>query len=91
MFGSLALGLPQLLLPHGADQFTNAEVLLGSGAGLRLLPGEITADTVEAGARTLLTEASFRQAARRQARDIAAMPGPDEVARQVIDLAAVRV
>jgi UDP:flavonoid glycosyltransferase YjiC (YdhE family) len=56
MFGALALGLPQLLLPHGADQWINAEVLAGAGAGRRLLPAEVTADAVETEARRLLGE-----------------------------------
>jgi UDP:flavonoid glycosyltransferase YjiC (YdhE family) len=54
MPGALALGRPQLLAPHGADRFVNADVLAGGGAGLRLRPAEITADAVDAAARALL-------------------------------------
>jgi hypothetical protein len=32
MLGALSHGLPQLALPHGADQFTNAQALVHSGA-----------------------------------------------------------
>lgn len=37
--GALAEGVPQLVLPQGADQFANAEALVTVGAALRLLPG----------------------------------------------------
>ena len=33
MLGSLAHGVPQLAIPHGADQYMNAEALQRSGAG----------------------------------------------------------
>jgi UDP:flavonoid glycosyltransferase YjiC (YdhE family) len=81
MFGALAVGRPQLLLPQGADQGIDAEVLAGSGAGLALSPAEITPDAVEAAARTLVTEPAFRAAAGRLRREIAAMPAPADVAR----------
>ncbi len=33
-FTSLALGVPQLVLPHGADQFGNAKMVRDAGIGL---------------------------------------------------------
>jgi UDP:flavonoid glycosyltransferase YjiC (YdhE family) len=36
MFGAMALGLPQLMLPQGGDQFRNAELLKHTGAALTL-------------------------------------------------------
>jgi UDP:flavonoid glycosyltransferase YjiC (YdhE family) len=79
MLGALWHGLPQLALPHGADQFTNAQALLDSGAGRRLLPEEITADAVTEALQALLTEPGYREAARGLAAEIAAMPAPAEV------------
>jgi UDP:flavonoid glycosyltransferase YjiC (YdhE family) len=32
VLGALEVGLPQLLLPQGADQFVNAEMLTAAGA-----------------------------------------------------------
>ena len=64
MLGALGHGLPQLALPHGADQFTNAQALLDCGAGRRLLPEEITADAVAEALQALLTESEHREAAR---------------------------
>jgi UDP:flavonoid glycosyltransferase YjiC (YdhE family) len=83
MLGALAHGLPQLLLPHGADQFMNAQALLDSGAGLRLLPEEITAESVAEAALTLLSEPSYGEAASRIGAEIAAMPAPAEVVAEL--------
>ncbi|UOZ08355.1 glycosyltransferase [Amycolatopsis sp. WQ 127309] len=80
MLGALAEGVPQLVLPQGADQFANAEALVTAGAGLRLLPGELSADAVTEQARRL---PSCRDAARAVAAEIAATPSPDEVAREL--------
>lgn len=84
--GALAVGAPQLLLPQGADQFANADAVQAAGAGLRLLPGELDADTVADRVRRLLPRpgrTEHRDAARAIAREIAGMPGPDEVARDL--------
>ncbi|MEA5359195.1 glycosyltransferase [Amycolatopsis sp., V23-08] len=78
--GALAEGVPQLVLPQGADQFANAEALVAAGAGLHLLPGELSADAVTEQARKL---PSCRDAAGALAAEIAAMPSPDEVAREL--------
>jgi UDP:flavonoid glycosyltransferase YjiC (YdhE family) len=77
--GALAAGVPQLVLPQGADQFANADALLAAGAALCILPGELSADAVTEQARKA---SSCRDAARAIAADIAAMPAPDEVARE---------
>jgi UDP:flavonoid glycosyltransferase YjiC (YdhE family) len=79
MFGALAHGLPQLVLPQGADQFMNADAVRRTGSGLVLEPGHVTADAVAAAAGRLLTEPSFSAAAARLGAEISAMPGPDEV------------
>lgn len=78
--GALAGGVPQLVLPQGADQFANAEALCAAGAALRLLPGELSADAVTEQVRKL---PAHRAAARAIAAEIAAMPSPDEVAREL--------
>jgi hypothetical protein len=83
MLGALAHGLPQLLLPHGADQFMNAQALIDSGAGLRLLPEEITADAVAEAVQALLAEPSYRAAASGIGAEIATMPSPADAVAEL--------
>ena len=77
---SLSLGIPQLCLPQGADQFINAGQGAASGAALTLPPGQASPEAIADAVRRLLQEPAFAGAAGRVAHEIAAMPGPDEVA-----------
>jgi UDP:flavonoid glycosyltransferase YjiC (YdhE family) len=81
--GAFAVGLPQLLLPQGADQFSNGELVRSLHLGDRLLPAEVTAAAVTEAAGRLLTDPEARTAARRLADEVAAMPTPDEVVAQL--------
>ncbi|GII28139.1 glycosyl transferase [Planotetraspora mira] len=88
--GALAVGAPQLILPQGADQFANADAISSAGAGLRLLPDEVSANAVAEHARKLLPQqgqAGYGDAARAIAEEIARMPSPDEVARRLPEYA----
>ncbi|MCG5437396.1 glycosyltransferase [Micromonospora foliorum] len=89
--GALAVGVPQLLLPQGADQFANADTLAAAGVALRLLPGEVDASAVAEQAHLLLGrhgQVERRDAARLIAEEIAAMPSPAAVARLLPEYAA---
>jgi UDP:flavonoid glycosyltransferase YjiC (YdhE family) len=77
--GALSLGLPQLCLPQAADQFRNAAGAIRAGVALVLPPDEATADTIAAAVQRLLVEESFRTAAARMSKTIAAMPAPADV------------
>ncbi|KOX18925.1 hypothetical protein ADK67_34800 [Saccharothrix sp. NRRL B-16348] len=79
MLGAFAAGVPQLVVPQGADQFGNAQAVLDAGAGTRLLPGEFGREAVTAAAGALLADDAARAAARRLAIEIATMPSPAEV------------
>ena len=88
--GALAVGAPQLILPQGADQFANADALCTAGAALRLRPDELNADAVADYIRQLLPHhghSGHRDAARAIAEEIARMPSPAEVARQLPEYA----
>jgi UDP:flavonoid glycosyltransferase YjiC (YdhE family) len=76
---ALGAGLPQVLVPQGADNFLNADRCEAAGAGLALRPGAVTPAAVLGAVRSVLDEPSYRNAARRLADQIADMPGPDEV------------
>jgi UDP:flavonoid glycosyltransferase YjiC (YdhE family) len=76
---SLARGLPQLLLPQGADQFLNAVAAERAGVALVLRPGEQEPDQVRRAVATLLEDRVIRDRAADLAAEIAGMPAPAEV------------
>ncbi|HEV2769189.1 MAG TPA: glycosyltransferase [Solirubrobacteraceae bacterium] len=81
LLGGLAHGIPQVAVPQGADQFLNADALVRAGAGLALMPSEITPETISERAERLLTTPPFKAAAEDVAAQIASMPAPADVAR----------
>jgi UDP:flavonoid glycosyltransferase YjiC (YdhE family) len=83
LLGALANGLPQLVLPQGADQFANADGVERAGAGSALQPGSVTADAVREAAERLLSDPGFAERARRVRDEIAAMPDADAVVAQL--------
>ncbi len=94
VLGALAHGLPQVLLPLGADQFLNAAACAGAGAGTALQPGELTPEVIRAATRRILAEPGSGERAHALAAEIAAMPDADAVladlAREVRPLARSR-
>jgi UDP:flavonoid glycosyltransferase YjiC (YdhE family) len=88
VIGSLISGLPQIVMPQGADQFWNADHLAAQGA-CRIVPTGALPGSI-ATAVTALAEqgAPERAAARRLGGVIAAMPSPDEVARRLLETKA---
>jgi UDP:flavonoid glycosyltransferase YjiC (YdhE family) len=77
LLGALAHGIPQLLLPKGADQFANADLMAAAGLAAVLEPSAATPETVAAAASCAL---AHRRPAVDAARDeIAALPHPAEV------------
>ncbi|MEV8435951.1 glycosyltransferase [Actinosynnema sp. NPDC051121] len=85
--GTFGAGVPQLVLPQGADQFSNAEVVAEAGLGAQLLGADVTAEAITAQARRLLTDEAVLGAARKMAEEVAAMPSPHDVARTLPDYA----
>jgi UDP:flavonoid glycosyltransferase YjiC (YdhE family) len=84
MFGSLAHGVPQVVIPQGADNFINGGLLAAAGAGKVLEPGEVTPERVRDALRSVLEEGSYADAARRLATEVAAMPASAEVAQMLL-------
>ncbi|AJT62649.2 nucleotide disphospho-sugar-binding domain-containing protein [Streptomyces chattanoogensis] len=82
-FTALALGIPQVVMPHAADQPVNAQAVLRRGVGTALektRPGR--AELREAVERAL-GDAEIRQACAEVREEIAAMPGPDAFVRRL--------
>jgi UDP:flavonoid glycosyltransferase YjiC (YdhE family) len=79
MFAAMSLGLPQLMLPQGADQFRNAELATRAGAALALLPPDATPDAIGDAVRRLLGERGWASAAQVLRDQIGAMPDAEAV------------
>ncbi|MGO1053406.1 glycosyltransferase [Crossiella sp. CA198] len=75
--GTLAHGLPALLLPMGADQPHNAARCAALGFAKVLDPTTATPDQVRANAAALLTDPEYARRTQEYAGEIAALPGPD--------------
>jgi UDP:flavonoid glycosyltransferase YjiC (YdhE family) len=80
MLGALAAGLPQLILPQGADQPFNAIAIERAGAGRAITNDAQTPESLAAAVGALLADGPERLAAKRLADEIAAMPAPEDVA-----------
>ncbi|MFC0431465.1 nucleotide disphospho-sugar-binding domain-containing protein [Kutzneria buriramensis] len=75
----LAMGVPQLVAPSGADRYVNAGAVHNRGVGLQVEEEELDARVI----RQVLEEDKFRTNAAEVAAEIAAMPSPVDVAAQV--------
>jgi UDP:flavonoid glycosyltransferase YjiC (YdhE family) len=87
VLASLAAGLPQLILPQGADQFANAGTLSTLGVAKSLVGDAIRIPAIETAARELLTDPKPREIARGIAGEIAEMPPPDQVLAEIVSWA----
>ncbi|WP_168724198.1 nucleotide disphospho-sugar-binding domain-containing protein [Streptomyces sp. A1547] len=81
---ALQAGLPQLLLPQGADHFINADALTATGAALRSASEDVDAALLT----RLITDPSLREAATRLQAENAALPTPAETVPALEALAA---
>lgn len=79
MLGALAHGLPQLILPQGADQFMNATTCQSAGAALVLAPEELSAEAVATAAQRLITQPGYEVASAGIRAEITAMPTATDV------------
>ncbi|MGU3293455.1 glycosyltransferase [Williamsia sp. M5A3_1d] len=85
---ALAAGLPQLLLPQGADQFDNAAALVAAGLGTRLVGSRAHPASIRTAVGDLLAPASATAQRRRAVVDeITSMPSPDTIVADLDGLA----
>lgn len=85
LFTALGNGVPQVLLPQGADQFGNAAWLADEGAGLQILPEETTPARIAEAIRTLLDDERARAVTGDLQKEIANMPSPEESIERLIE------
>ncbi|MDQ4099323.1 MAG: glycosyltransferase [Chloroflexota bacterium] len=87
VLGALMLGLPQVCLPQGADQFLNAKAVAASGAGLAITPDAASRDSIGEAVAAVLGNEFYRKAAHRVALSIESMPSVEDVAAVLEELA----
>jgi UDP:flavonoid glycosyltransferase YjiC (YdhE family) len=79
---AVAAGLPQIVLPQGADQFGNATAVSQRGVGFTAEPDQFGPDILN----RLLTDPALRAAAGEVQRELAAMPAPAALVAQLAKL-----
>ncbi|MFF8844563.1 nucleotide disphospho-sugar-binding domain-containing protein [Streptomyces sp. NPDC015127] len=82
---SLVSGVPQLVMPHFADQFANAEQITACGAGIQLGPEQRTVAAIRDAVTALQGESLHRKASLALAAESAAQPSPADTARLVVE------
>jgi len=86
LLGASAAGLPQILLPQGADQFQNADIFARTGAGTALPPGDVTDEALVSALHQVLSDSETLLAAKALQTEISAMRGPEEVVGTLVDI-----
>jgi UDP:flavonoid glycosyltransferase YjiC (YdhE family) len=84
MFGALAHGVPQVVIPQGADNFVNGELVERCGVGLSIRPDDLNPAQVRRCVRAILDGTSFAARAAELEREVAAMPDAQEVAGDLV-------
>ena len=84
VLGALAAGIPQLILPQGADQFFNAQFLTEAGASRALRNEEQQPGAIRGAVAALLSEGPERAVAQQIQAEIAALPAPAEVVPELV-------
>ena len=76
-------GVTQLVLPHGADQYMNADAVARRGLGLRSEPDQVDAELID----RLLTDPGLGRVASEVADEIATLPRPADLVPKIAGLA----
>jgi len=86
VLGGLAAGVPQVVVPVGADQPENAKRIAAIGAGLALINPR--ADALGAAIERVLANDAFRRAARVIAIEMAKLPSAEDAVDSLLEHAA---
>ncbi|GAA2739921.1 glycosyltransferase [Terrabacter aerolatus] len=84
VLGAVQHGLPQVVVPQGADQFWNGNRLVEQGAARVVLPGAPPSSVREAVTALVDPAAPERAAARRLQSELAQLPEPAAVAAELM-------
>jgi UDP:flavonoid glycosyltransferase YjiC (YdhE family) len=86
VLGGLAAGLPQVVIPIGADQPQNAQSIAAIGAGLALTKPD--ADSVRMAIQRVLEDPAFRRSASAVSAEMAALPSVESAVNALLEIAA---
>jgi MGT family glycosyltransferase len=90
VLSTLSAGVPLVVVPTAWDQPENAWRVAEAGAGIRLAPRRCTPEQIRIAVNRALSDQSFRQNARRLAREFAGYGGAAQAADLLEDLAIHR-
>jgi len=82
MLTGVTAGLPHVVLPSGADQYVNAEMVRKRGVGVTPEPAEVDADLL----RGVLADEGLRAAAAEVQAEVSRLPAPAEVLPRLLEL-----
>jgi UDP:flavonoid glycosyltransferase YjiC (YdhE family) len=83
VFGTLAAGIPMVVIPQGAGQHLQADRVAAAGAGIALLDGHDEPARVAEATAAVLNQPAYARAARTVARQIATLPSAQDVATRL--------
>jgi UDP:flavonoid glycosyltransferase YjiC (YdhE family) len=85
---ALAAGRPQVVIPHLADQFDNADALVTAGAGIQVPPEQASPGPVARACVDVLNWPAYAAAAAALAEEIGRQPAPAEMVSVLCEVAA---
>jgi hypothetical protein len=85
-FTAFACGVPQLVLPHFADQPHNASAVMRRGTGVAVPAHQANVESIRAAVDQVLADRALRTAAAEVRDEIMAMPRPDEAVQRLSQL-----
>lgn len=83
---ALALGIPQLIMPHGADQPDNAEAAQRRGLAVSLSPVPENRDVIETALDRVLKDGALRAEAHAVQKEMAGLPTPHDMVERLAAL-----
>lgn len=86
VLGTLAHGVPMILLAMGADQPWNAARCVALGAAIALDPLAVTPSHVRSAVQALAVDPSYRVSARRLQAEMATLPPPAQAVERIVAL-----
>lgn len=81
MFAAMDSGVPQLILPQGADQYVNASIAHQAGIGMKADPADVDASMI----KELVNDKEMRSLAVSTSREMRRIPPPAQVAADLVE------